>query len=297
MIDLRSYPEITKAQKTSEKLGNAHYPAARKYENALARAKCPFCEIYNRDSDWRTVEFEDRHKNCSDCPRHKKVQKCHSDLIKTDSESERYDNNVFARAIFDAFSKTQPKLILWRTGETLLWKEVFGEDFEKLDKNDKSALCCLIDRGWGGYMWADDVIFSDGTSFAKRRDELLLLGQQPEHNLDGAYMAVRDDDMTIDGKNGIVYNRGKDGVIERHNTNRYNSVVERIREDEHRLTHNYKIFVTPQDRYKANALLAVFAAFRGDQEQAKEYKNQVERIVSDLTIKRDAKLDKLVDAI
>jgi len=205
---------------------------------------------------------------------------------------ENHDNNIFARAIFDTLSELNPNLIYWRTGEARSFKEVFGENFDKLDKNDRSCLLLLM-IGSGPEIFADDVIFLDGKSNSQISKELLELGQNPENNISGAYMNIRDNGIILNDKNEIVYGPNY-AAAEEHKANCYKMTVKYIKQNEHRLTHNYKIFKTPQNQYKASSLIAIFAAFNGNKEKAKEYKAKAEKIKN---VERDDKLEKLLSAI
>jgi hypothetical protein len=205
----------------------------------------------------------------------------------------KYDDEVFARVIFDVLNKIKPKLIYWRTGESFSFNEIFCEDFDGLDNNDISCLQLLLDNK-GPYIWAETVVLLNGEISSQRSKELLELGQKPQHNLNNAYMYIRDDDIVLNEKNEIAYNHNNGAATEAHKTNRRNMTIKYIKEAEHRLTYNYKVFVAPQDQYKANSLIAIFAAFNGNHEKAKTYKAKAEKIKN---ITRDPKLDKLLEGI
>ena len=56
----------------------------------------------------------------------------------------------FARAVFDHYSKKQPRLVNNHTNEMVEWEEVFGFDFNKISNSRRHSLVGLID-GDGGY--------------------------------------------------------------------------------------------------------------------------------------------------
>lgn len=114
------------------------------------------------------------------------------------------------------------------------------------------------------------------------------------HNIRNAYIPIRDDDLTVDESGRVCYNHQKDGEIEEYNRNSYNATVGNIRGlGIDRLTKNYEIFRTPQDRYMVNAMLAVYFSFLGEDEKAKEYKAIVDGLPAS-KIAKDEKIERLI---
>ena len=62
-------------------------------------------------------------------------------------EFDYYNENVYAKAIFDYFSKKKPKLIRVRTKEVFEWDDVFKENFDDITKIDRCVLVGLIEQG------------------------------------------------------------------------------------------------------------------------------------------------------
>ena len=63
------------------------------------------------------------------------------------SKLSEFEENVYAKTIFDVYSKKQPKLIRVRTKETVEWQVAFGSDFSKLVKSEKYSLIGLFEDG------------------------------------------------------------------------------------------------------------------------------------------------------
>ena len=58
-----------------------------------------------------------------------------------------YIDNEYAKTVFDVYAPKKPKLIRILTGETVLWENAFGDDFEKIPKSRREALTGLIEGG------------------------------------------------------------------------------------------------------------------------------------------------------
>lgn len=58
-----------------------------------------------------------------------------------------YIDNEYARTVFEVYAPKKPKLVRILTGETVLWEEAFGEDFEKIPVGRREALMGLIEGG------------------------------------------------------------------------------------------------------------------------------------------------------
>ena len=68
-------------------------------------------------------------------------------------EFEEFSRNVYAKVVFDSYSKIQPKLVRVRTGKKCEWSEVFKPSFEELNNLQKSILVGLVEES-GGYRFA-----------------------------------------------------------------------------------------------------------------------------------------------
>ena len=64
-----------------------------------------------------------------------------------------YSENVYAKVIYDTYSKIKPALIRVRTGQKCTWDEVFKDSFDKLNKLDRGILVGLVEES-GGYRFA-----------------------------------------------------------------------------------------------------------------------------------------------
>ena len=72
--------------------------------------------------------------------------------------------------------------------------------------------------------------------------------------------------------------------------------LERIKDNVERLTHNIKIFKSDEDKYQANAIIAIYCAFLGENEKAKNYKKVVENLKRKIN-KTDEKIENLLNGI
>lgn len=68
---------------------------------------------------------------------------------KAKKEFEDFSRNVYAKAIFETYSKIKPVLVRVRTGKKYEWDEFFKSSFDKLDNLDKSALVGLVENNSG----------------------------------------------------------------------------------------------------------------------------------------------------
>jgi hypothetical protein len=98
-MDIKNYPEIIKADK----------------------------ELYKIHGKWDKLTFP-LQKVKRDTPRHKKL------LLKSEAfynKVKTFNKTVYAKVVFDIFSKENPMLIERRTRERHTWIEIFGTDFEE----------------------------------------------------------------------------------------------------------------------------------------------------------------------
>lgn len=191
------------------------------------------------------------------------------------------------------FGEVDAKFIDWRIGEELDWNELFPENFfEDCDYNDIRLLTLILDRGsTGKYIWKNKVITASGQALEDERKELLQLGKDVNHNLRNTYMIIRDDDLILDKDNNIVYNQ-KQGRTEQSKK----LTVKYITDNVKRLTHNISIFKSNEDKYKANAMIAIYYSFLGETEKAKEYKKLVDEIKLN-NVQLDEKIEVLLKGI
>lgn len=108
-------------------------------------------------------------------------------------------------------------------------------------------------------------------------------------------MTIRDDDITVEnGK--IVCNSGKYNPFD--SERQRDGTIEYVKSNIHRLTHNYKIFKTAQEKYAVDAMLAIYHALIGDKANAEAYKAKASavdksKIVRDEQFEKLDKLEKL----
>lgn len=173
------------------------------------------------------------------------------------------------------FSEVNARFIDWRIGEELSWTEVFPENlFEDGDYNDIRLLLSMLDYGSNGkYIWKNNVINIRGESLQEQRKELLKLGQDVERTLGNTYSAIQFDNLVLSEDNCIVYNTNR----ELHELTK-KIEINHIKDNVKRLTHNINIFKTNKDKYKANAMIAIYYCFLGETEKAKDYKKVVDEI-------------------
>lgn len=69
------------------------------------------------------------------------------------NEMLNYSRNVYAKAIYDAYSNIKPLLVRVKTGEKIAWDNLFSKRFEALDSMYRDILVGLIEGG--GYKFAD----------------------------------------------------------------------------------------------------------------------------------------------
>jgi len=62
-------------------------------------------------------------------------------------EIENFITNVYAKSIFDKYSKKKPKLICKKTDEVIDWEEAFGSEYDKISKSLRHSLVGLIEGG------------------------------------------------------------------------------------------------------------------------------------------------------
>ncbi len=188
------------------------------------------------------------------------------------------------------FSEINARFIDWRIGEEYSWQELFTDEFFKdCDYNDIRMLTLMCDGGsTGKYVWANNVITTSGECVKDERKRLLKLGQDVSHNINNTYMIIRDDDLTLDGNNNIIYNQTS-------NRNEFSKklTIEYIKDDVNRLTYNIKLFKTNQDKYMVYSMIAIYSSFLLDLEKSRYYKKLVDKIKR-TNIKLDKKIENLL---
>lgn len=65
-------------------------------------------------------------------------------------EYREYCQNIYAKAVFEEYSKTKPVLIDVDSGEEVQWDALFGKKFDSLDVFSRNRLVSLIEED-GGY--------------------------------------------------------------------------------------------------------------------------------------------------
>ena len=53
----------------------------------------------------------------------------------------------YAKAVFEYYQKKSPSLIRIRTGETVSWKDAFGDSFDEVSKSLRHSLVGLVEGG------------------------------------------------------------------------------------------------------------------------------------------------------
>lgn len=83
----------------------------------------------------------------------RKLQKEYENAGKIFNE---FSRNVYAKVIYDTYSKIKPSLKRIKTGEHYSWDNVFKSSFEELDSLDRSILVSLLEDS-GGYKICDII--------------------------------------------------------------------------------------------------------------------------------------------
>lgn len=304
-IDLRSYPEVVEVYTKADRLENSFMNAHNKYRNEVRKCKCEECKNYNSNKDIRAWRFEGgvdvdgRFSTCiKPCENFENIKLAMESMAKKKNKLDEYNKTVFVPTLLKFFEKTNPTFIHWLTGEKMSWKEVFPNADTVVKNRDVILLQILLSSGFSGeYIWENDVITLRGELTTNDRKELIVLGKDTNHNIGNAYMPIRDDELTIDKDGKIVYNYSKDGEIEEYNKNLLSSTKRLVQMyGTNRLTKNYEIFKTPQDRYKVNAMLSIYFNFLGDFEKSKHYK-QIVKSLPETKIEKDEKIEKLLNGM
>lgn len=192
-----------------------------------------------------------------------------------------------AKKVFDEINA---RFIEWRIGEEVSWQEIFNDEFfSDCDYNDIRILTLMCKSGsTGKYVWANNVITTLGTYIKDEREKLLKLGQDVDHNIDNTYTIIRDDDLTLDENNNIVYNQTPN-----RNELSKKLTIKYIKDNVKRLTHNIKLFKTNQNKYIVYSMLAIYYSFLSDVEKSRNYKKLVDKIKR-TNIKLDKKIERLL---
>lgn len=188
------------------------------------------------------------------------------------------------------FGEINARFIEWRIGEEVSWQEIFNDEFfGDCDYNDIRMLTLMCKSGsTGKYVWANNVITTSGTYIKDEKEKLLKLGQDVDHNIDNTYTIIRDDDLTLDENNNIVYNQTPN-----RNELSKKLTIKYIKDNVKRLTHNIKLFKTNQNKYIVYSMLAIYYSFLSDEEKSRKYKKMVDKIKR-TNIKLDKKIERLL---
>ena len=80
----------------------------------------------------------------------KRMEKESKKLEKVRSKFEN-DKMLYSKAIYEFLSIEKPNLVIRATGETILWGEGFGSEYESLPSDQIRALIPLVEGGGGRY--------------------------------------------------------------------------------------------------------------------------------------------------
>lgn len=133
-------------KKNSKKLAQlyvAKEEIENKYEILLRKAGCVSCGSYNSGTVDR---FAERFSVCSNCKNLEKIREVSSKLDLIIEEIDDYIENEYALKVYECFVKKEPDLIRVRTGETITWKEAFGDDFYAISKGLRHSLVGLVEE-------------------------------------------------------------------------------------------------------------------------------------------------------
>ena len=228
----------------------------------------------------------------------KKEDRMSNGIFKNETQQKKATRDEFCKTTLiplakKIFSEVNAKFIKWQIGEELSWNELFPDNFfDDNDYNDIKMLTLILERGWNGkYIWKNNVITTSGVHLTNQRAKLLKTGQDVEHNLRNTYMEIKCDDLILNKDNKIIFSAeiANDELAKKY-------ALKRIKDNVERLTHNIKIFKSKEDKYKANAMIAIYYAFLGENEKAKNYKKIVENIKRKID-KTDEKIENLLNGI
>lgn len=298
VTDLRDRADIVDAVQTEKKLDNAYRNAYYAYVDAREKAGCGVCEKYNRIDDVVTYSFMGdrsavkRFGGCGACEHAQAASDKLDKLLKKKQAHDEFFKSTLFPVALRFFEQTDASFYDWLINEKISWRELFSS--ENPDSDSCFTIARLFESGSNGqYVWADNVVPLCGKDIKAERKELLALGQSVEHNLNNAYISIRDDDLTVNDDGKIVYNTSNGEI----GSNSYSFALSMIKHyGVERLEHNYALFKTADDKYKANAILAVYCAFLGDVKKAKRYKQAAQDQYGKIKT-RDEKLEKLLAAV
>ncbi|MBD5131062.1 MAG: hypothetical protein HDT28_00470 [Clostridiales bacterium] len=302
-IDLREYAELADAYAKSDKADSLYMNAYHKYLDSVRKANCESCGNYNGDKDRHSygfggaIDIDGRFSTCGkNCAHLDRVRKDMVNMSKKHDARDEFDHAVFVPAVIKFFEQVDPRFIHWLTGEIVSWRDIFPDAQTVIANNDIVLLHVLLSSGFSGeYIWENDVITLSGDSTTEDRKKVLALGQDVEHNISNTYLPIRDDNIAVNEQGKIAFNTSKKSEYKEYEINRYNITVAEVKRNIYRLSHNYALFTKPQDRYKVNAMLAVYHAFSGDMQTAAQYKSKAE--LDKRKITPDPKLETLLKAI
>lgn len=118
------------------------------YEELRFDAGCITCEVEKEDC--KKLFFK-RHTNCSRKEICFQIRELHKELLLISERQHDFEDNIYARKIFDFYSKKKPILIEKSSGRKVKWEDVFGNEFEKIPRNLKGSLTGLVENFDGKY--------------------------------------------------------------------------------------------------------------------------------------------------
>lgn len=72
---------------------------------------------------------------------------CEKEIERFQLELEKFEEEIYAKTIFDIYSIKKPKLVRVSTKDIVDCEDAFGKDFSKLARSDKYALIGLFENG------------------------------------------------------------------------------------------------------------------------------------------------------
>ncbi|HCW22915.1 MAG TPA: hypothetical protein DGX96_04390 [Lachnospiraceae bacterium] len=138
-------------QKKSQKAAERVFAAQDKFDTAWTKAGCRGCENEQR---YAKLPESERYQDCS------KKLACHGvrrayAALQERKEEERQVRDVYARQIYETFSKEKPRLKIRQSGEIISWDDAWDVPFAKMSDITRNQLIALIDEDGGKYRLAD----------------------------------------------------------------------------------------------------------------------------------------------
>ena len=136
--------ELKKLSKEYRKLLKNSDETMDLYNHNLREHGCNSCPIFL--SEFRSVPFLSRHKNCGGCKNFKLIRDDYQKVLDSKKAIDDFSKEIYGKAIFERLIRLRPSLVDRRTQKVISFFEAFGDSYLAITSNGKyKVLIALLE--------------------------------------------------------------------------------------------------------------------------------------------------------